>query len=43
MHAFDNVTQKRKFVFIDLLIWVNVPKPSRAIPARKCFIKPPAK
>ena len=32
--------QKRRLVFVTLLIWVNVNVP---IPSRKCFIKVPAK
>ena len=38
LKGFGKLTQKRRFVFVMLLIWVNVP-----IPSRKCSIKAPAK
>ena len=42
--GFGKLTQRRRFVFVTLLIWVNVPiYLNGAIPSRKCSIKAPAK
>ena len=41
--GYGKLTHKRRFVFVTLLIWVNVAMClNRAIPSSKCSIKAPA-